>query len=70
MLYSSTSGAALAFMFRSFVPYLFVIFGLCYQALGLCQEAYQTLLLRNHGGLELFGHFVVLVYEDQSETAT
>ncbi len=64
--YSIVSGAAIKrCLFRSFVPYPIRYIWTCYQALGYVKEAYQTLARKgtNHGGLGLFGHFVVLVYE-------
>ena len=63
--YSIVSGAAIKrLLFRSFCTLPIRYIWTCYQALGYVKEAYQTLAQgTNHGGLGLFGHFVVLVYE-------
>ena len=64
--YSIVSGAAIKrLLFRSFVPYPIRYIWTCYQAFGLCQRSLSNFSAKelNHGGLGLFGHFVVLVYE-------
>ena len=50
--------------FEVLYPTLFVIFGLVI-SFGLCQRSLSNFSAQgtNHGGLGLFGHFVVLVYE-------
>ena len=64
--YSIVSGAAIKrLLFRSFVPYPIRYIWTCYQALGYVQRSLSNLARKgtNHGGLGLFGHFFVLVYE-------
>ena len=63
--YSIVSGAAIKrLLFRSFVPYPIRYLDLL-SGFGLCQRSLSNFSAQgtNHGGLGLFGHFVVLVYE-------